>query len=59
MLTVTVVGPDKVPSIVKISDDTTVRDVATPKYHLFCRTTKGNGLSVVVRLRQELRTAIQ
>ena len=47
MLTVTLVGPDKVRSIVKISDDTTVRDVATSKYHLFWRTTKRNGLSVV------------
>jgi hypothetical protein len=47
VLTVTLVGPDKVPSIVKISGGTTVRDVATPKYHLFWWTTKGNGLSVV------------
>jgi hypothetical protein len=47
VLTVTWWVPTKVPSIVKISDDTIVRDVATPKYHLFCRTTKGNGPSVV------------
>ena len=47
MITVTLVGPDKVGSTVKISEDTTVRDVATSKYHLFWRTTKKNGTNVV------------
>jgi hypothetical protein len=47
VLTVTLVGPDKVPSIVKIGDDTTVRDGSTSNYHLFRRTAKRNGLSVV------------
>jgi hypothetical protein len=31
----------------QISDETTVLDVATSKYHLFWRTTKRNGISVV------------
>ena len=47
MVTVTLTGPDKVRSIVQISEETTVRDVATIKYHLFRRTTKRNGISVV------------
>ena len=47
MITVTLVGPDKVQWITEISDNTTVRDVATSKYHLLWRTTKRNGLSVV------------
>jgi hypothetical protein len=47
MLTVTLVGPDKQRSIVEISGDATVRDVATSKYHLFWRITKKNSLSVV------------
>jgi hypothetical protein len=49
VLTVTLVGPDKVPSIVKISDDTTVRDVATPTISTTCLggPQKRNGLSVV------------
>ena len=47
MITVTLVGPDKVRSTVKTSEDTTVRDVATSKYHLFWRTTKKNGTNVV------------
>jgi len=47
VITVTLVGPDKVRSTVKISEDTTVRDVATSKYHLFWRTTKKNGTNVV------------
>ena len=46
MITVTLMGPDKVLSVVEISKDTTVRDVATSKYHLFWRTTKRNGISV-------------
>jgi hypothetical protein len=47
VISVTLMGPDKVRSIVKISENTTVRDVATSKYHLFWRTTKRNGISVV------------
>jgi hypothetical protein len=47
MISVTLTGPDKVRSIVQISDETTVRDVATSKYHLFRRSTKRNGISVV------------
>ena len=47
MISVTLMGPDKVLSIVHISEETTVRDVATCKYHLFWRTTKRNGISVV------------
>ena len=46
MLTITLVGPDKVQSIVEISEDTTARDVATSKYHLFWRTVKRNGVKV-------------
>ena len=47
MITVTLIGPDKVQSTVEISKDATVRDVATSKYHLFWRTTKRNGITVV------------
>ena len=47
MISVTLTGPDKVQSIVQISAETTVRDVATSKYHLFRRTTKRNGIIVV------------
>jgi len=47
VITVTLMGPDKVLSVVEISKDTTVRDVATSEYHLFWRTTKRNGISVV------------
>jgi hypothetical protein len=47
VITVTVVGPDKVQSTVEISDETTVRDVATSQYHLFWRTTKRNGVNVI------------
>ena len=47
MITVTLMGPDKALSVVTISEETTVRDVATSKYHLFWRVTKRNGLSVV------------
>lgn len=46
MITVTLVGPDKARSIVEISENTTVRDVATSKYHLYWRTVKRNGMSV-------------
>jgi hypothetical protein len=47
VITVALLGPDKVQSTVEISKDTIVRDVATSKYHLFGRTTKRNGISVV------------
>jgi len=47
MITVALLGPDKVLSVVKMSGNVTVRDVATYKYHLFRRTTKRNGISVV------------
>jgi hypothetical protein len=46
MISVTLTGPDKVRSIVQISEETTVRDVATSKCHLFRRTTKRNGITV-------------
>ena len=46
MITVTLMGPDKVSSIVQISEGTTVRDVATSRYHLFWRTTRRNGVRV-------------
>jgi hypothetical protein len=46
MISVTLIGPDKVRSIVQISEETTVRDVATSRYHLFRRTTKRNGAVV-------------
>ena len=47
MITVTLIGPDEVTSTIEMSEDTTVRDVATYKYHLFWRTTKINGIDVV------------
>jgi len=47
VITITLIGPDKVQSKVEISKGTTVRDVATSKYHLFWRTTKRNGISVI------------
>jgi len=47
VITVTVLGPDKEQSTVEISEDTTVRDVATSQYHLFLRTTKRNGVGVI------------
>jgi hypothetical protein len=46
MISVTLTGPDKVLCLVHISEETTVRDVATSKYHLFRRTTKRNGTTV-------------
>jgi hypothetical protein len=46
MISVTLIGPDKVQSIVQTSGETTVRDVVTSKYHLFRRSTKRNGISV-------------
>jgi hypothetical protein len=47
MISVTLIGPDKVRSIVEINAETTVRDVATSNYHLFWRTTRRNGVMVV------------
>jgi hypothetical protein len=47
VITVTLSGPDKEQSLVEVSEETTVRDVATSKYHLFWRTTKRNGIGVV------------
>ena len=47
MIHVTLIGPDKVRSIVQISEETTVRDVATSKYHLFWRTTGRNGINAI------------
>jgi hypothetical protein len=45
-MTVTLIGPDNVRSTVSISNDTTVRDVATSRYDLSWRTTKRNGTIV-------------
>jgi hypothetical protein len=47
VITVILLGPDKMQSSVEISEGTTVRDVATSKYHLFWRTTKRNGIRVI------------
>lgn len=47
MITVTLIGPDNVQCVVFMSEETTVRDVATSKYHLFWRTTKRNDINVV------------
>jgi phosphatidylserine decarboxylase len=46
MMSVTLIGPDKVRSIVQVSEETTVRDVATSKYHLFRRTAQRNGVTI-------------
>ena len=46
MISVTLIDPDKVRSIVQASEKTTVRDVVTSKYHLFRRITKINGAAV-------------
>jgi hypothetical protein len=46
MITVTLIGPDNVRSLVSISNDPTVRDVATSKYDLFWQTTRRNGTIV-------------
>jgi hypothetical protein len=46
VITVTLVGPDNVRSLVSLSNDPTVRDVATSKYDLFSQTTKRNGTIV-------------
>ena len=46
VITVTLIGPDKVRSTLSLSNDPTVRDVATSKYDLFWQTTKRNGTIV-------------
>jgi len=46
VITVTLIGPDKVRSTVSLSNDPTVRDVATSKYDLFWQTTGRNGTIV-------------
>jgi len=46
VITVTLIGPDNVRSTVSISNDPTVRDVATSKYDLFWQATKRNGTIV-------------
>ncbi len=46
LITVTLVDPDQGRSMVAISEDTTVRDVATSVCHLFWRTLKRNGTPV-------------
>ena len=46
MISVTLIGPGKVQSVVQISNETTVRDVATSEYHLFRRTARRNGIMV-------------
>ena len=46
VISVTLIGPDNVRSLVSISNDTTVRDVVTSKYDLFWQTTKRNGAIV-------------
>ena len=46
MITVTLIGPDNVRSMVSIRKDTTVRDVVTSKYDLSWQTTRRNGMIV-------------
>jgi len=43
LIAIHLVGPDQVRSHVLMSDDVTVRDVATSKYSLFSRKLKKNG----------------
>lgn len=50
-ITVTLIGPDDVRSTVTMSEDTSVRDVATSKYDLFWRTLKKNGSTVPLTTR--------
>jgi hypothetical protein len=45
-MNITLITPGNVQSVVETSDDATVRDVATFKYHLFWRITKRNGVRV-------------
>jgi hypothetical protein len=46
VITVTLVGPDNIKSVVSISGNATVRDVVTAKYDLFWRIVKRNGTYV-------------
>jgi len=46
VLTVTLVGPDNIESVVTITGNATVRGVVTAKYDLFCRIVKRNGTCV-------------
>jgi hypothetical protein len=46
VITVTLIGPDKVRSTVSLSNDPTVRDVVTSEYDLFWQTTRRNGTIV-------------
>ena len=46
VITVTLIGPDKVRSTVSLNSYPTVRDVATSKYDLFWQATKRNGTIV-------------
>jgi hypothetical protein len=46
-ITVTLIGPDNVQSVVTIIGNATVRDVVTTKYDLFGRLVKKNGTYVV------------
>jgi hypothetical protein len=46
MISVSLTGPDKVRSIVRISEKATVRDVVTSKYPMFRRATNRNGVMV-------------
>lgn len=46
LITVTLIDPDQVRSVVTISADATVRDVATSRCDLFWRTIKKNGTAV-------------
>ena len=45
-ITVTLIGPDQVWSIVTISQDATVRDIATSEHHLFWRMVRRDGTTV-------------
>jgi len=46
LITLTLVDPDQVRSVVTMSGDATVRDVATSRCDLFWRTIKKNGTTV-------------
>ena len=46
VITVTLIGPDNVRSLVSISNDPTVRDVVTSKYDFFWQITRRNGTIV-------------
>ena len=46
VITVTLIGPDNVRSMVTLSNNPTVRDVVTSKYDLFWQTTRRNGAIV-------------